>query len=75
MIEETVKIRYPVPSEFLYHIVNEQSTQAIKSYFQEMYDVTPILVLPDNEHIIVHLPLCKESTMLALKYPIPKGNR
>lgn len=72
---DTVKIRYPVPGEFLYHIVDANSTQAIRNYFQDMYGVTPILVLPDNGHIVVHLPSCPEATMLALKYPTPKPNR
>ena len=72
---ETIKIRYPVPSEFLYHIVDSHSHQAICNYFQDMYGVTPLLVLPDDGFIVVHLPPCKESTMLALKYPIPKRNR
>ena len=75
MSEDTVKIRYPVPNQFLYHIVTAESYLALRSYFQDMYGVVPLLILPDDEYIVVHLPPCKEATLLALKYPIPKRNR
>ena len=75
MTEETVKIRYPVPGEFLNHIVDADSLKAIKDYFQYMYGVTPSMVLPDHKCIIVHLPYCKEATMLALRYPVIRSSR
>lgn len=74
MSEDTVKIRYPVPSQFMYHAVTAESQIALRNYFQDMYGVTPLLILPDDGYIVIHLLPCKEATMLALKYPVSRRN-
>lgn len=71
-MEETVKIRYPVPGEFVDHIVDASSLCAVRQYFLDMYDVNPIMILPDGTHIIVHLPPSPTATFLALRYPLTR---
>lgn len=71
-MEDTVKIRYPVPGAFLHHHVDASSLCAVKQYFLDMYDVIPIMILPDGSHIIVHLPNSPTATMLALRYPLTR---